>query len=52
MIVDYSVAVGKYWHEVIEEATVDDIIYYMASKDLQYQEEQRVKRKAAARARR
>ncbi len=43
-------SVGKYMHEVLVEAHLDDIIYYMAVKDLEYKEERSAQARATARA--
>ena len=37
-------------HEVMEEATLDDITYFIAAKNLQAQEERRASARANARA--
>ena len=50
MIVEYGLDLGMHRHEVLADATVDDIIYYMAVKSLQYQEEKSAARRAAVRA--
>lgn len=47
---EYSLAIGKYVHEVVEEATTDDLMLFIAVRNVEAKEQERARRRAAAQA--